>query len=359
MHVDLHHISAAQVRVSRTLRGTERYVLELCRHLQVRGHTPTIISKPGGELAAAARALHYPCQTPNIRGDLNVMTPMRIAEALKLLDANLMNMHGGHGAFLCCLGARKAGIPSICTIHSLHHKWGFLSATHLIAVSEQVRQHLRSQGIRPERITLVRNGVDVHHFTPGDRIAARHALNLNPDCFYFAAVAMLVKGKGLSLLLHAIQYLRDRNPRVHLLIAGTGPLESDLRAQTSRLGLDESVHFLGFQTEIRPIYAAADCLVLPSEREGLPLSVLEAMACARATIATDVGGTREVLRDGKTGLLIPAMDGSALSEAMLRLANDPALAHEYGVTARQYALTEHVIERQIDDTLAVYSQVLS
>ena len=174
------------------------------------------------------------------------------------------------------------------------------------------------------------------------------------------AVARLAKDKGLDVLLEACGFLRARGLDCRLALVGEGEEEAALRAQAQRLGLSESVDFLGAVApgDLAPHYLAADVVVLPSRREGLGLVLVEALFCRRPVIATRVGGIPDVVADGQTGLLVPPDDPLALAEAIARLLNDPALAarlaaagHEH---VRQHFSGQVVAQRMVD----VYRQVL-
>ena len=115
---------------------------------------------------------------------------------------------------------------------------------------------------------------------------------------------------------------------------------------------------MGFRKDVRPILAASDCLVLPSEREGMPLVLLEAMACGRATIATDAGGSREVVREGETGMVVQPNQIDQLSKAMRHAVQNPEWTHEAGLSARRYVENERSLEREIDETESVYRMIL-
>ena len=348
----------AHVLVGRYLGGMERYALELSQRLEQRGFANTLIVPPDSPLIDAAQQQHIACTAAPIRGDLNVFTPPMLALRLRRLGIDLLNVHDNGSAVPCSVGGKLAGIPVVGTVHAYHDHWPFLAADHLITVSDALRRHLLAQGLRAERITVVRSGVDLERFQPQPQHAARRALGLPAEGFHFAYVGRLALRKGLHMLVDAFHRLRARAPHARLLIAGTGPLDAPLRAQVLGHALDDAVHFLGFQADVRPVLAATDCLVLPSESEGLPLILLEAMAAGRATLATDVGGMPEVVRDGHTGLLIPPRRPDALEEAMARLLDDPAWTAQLGAAARHSVEQHHSLEGQIDGVEAVYRRML-
>ena len=132
-------IAVAEIRVSRTYRGTEKYVSELCRMLKAREHRPLIVTLRNGPMATFGKETGMPVAELPIRGDLNPLTPGLVAMTLRKLGAQPVNTHGSHGAFLSCLGARLAHIPAIHTVHGLDNRVAGRAANHLIAVSDCVK----------------------------------------------------------------------------------------------------------------------------------------------------------------------------------------------------------------------------
>lgn len=154
-------------------------------------------------------------------------------------------------------------------------------------------------------------------------------------------VGRLIWAKGVQDLIEAFAVVQRSGQPISLVIAGAGVFENELRALCVGRGVAEAVQFLGekLPAEIPAVLAATDIFVNPSYSEGLPSSVLEAAATGCAVIATDVGGTREIIRDGETGLLIPPRDRTALVAALESLIREPALRERLGVRARNAVAT--------------------
>jgi glycosyltransferase involved in cell wall biosynthesis len=183
----------------------------------------------------------------------------------------------------------------------------------------------------------------------------RRALGLTSE-FVWLAAGRLEPVKDYPLLLHALA-LTSR--ACVLLIAGTGSQEADLRRLADALGLAGRVHFLGFQAEVLPWMQAADAFVLTSRYEGLPMSLIEASACALPAVATNVPGTREVLCDGDTGWLSPA-NAQALATAMTWLMDLDRAEHEtMGMRARALAIDHYSLDSVLCRWETLYVQLLS
>ncbi len=153
-----------------------------------------------------------------------------------------------------------------------------------------------------------------------------------------ASAGRLEEQKGYEYLVRAARFVVDQHRGVGFVVAGCGPRRPALERLISELGLDDHFHLLGFRSDVPAVVASCDLFVSSSLWEGLPLAVLEAMLLTRPVVATDVGGTREVVRPGETGLLVPSRDPVGLAEAVRRLMVDPALARRCAIRGREVAL---------------------
>jgi glycosyltransferase involved in cell wall biosynthesis len=207
----------------------------------------------------------------------------------------------------------------------------------LIAVSSDVARAVRREYRVPRsKVAVIPNGVDLDRFEIDvDRDAVRAGLGIHADAPVAIVVAKLLPQKGHRILLEALPAVLGRHPRMRFLLVGEGALADSLREQIRRAGLEESVQLLGPRRDIPELLAASDLFVLPSLWEGLPMALLEAMASGLPVVASDVSGTREVVQDGESGLLVPAGDVSALAAAMSRLLADREMASRLGQAGRR------------------------
>lgn len=204
-----------------------------------------------------------------------------------------------------------------------------------IAISEQVREVLDQRALarlfkRPA--SLCYNGIDEAVFNQ----APRPATDLPPGRPRVLTVGRLAPQKGYADLIEAFARIHDAT-RAHLIIVGSGPLESALREQVKSLNLDAAVHFLGIRTDVAELLAAADLFVSSSLWEGFPTVVIEAMAMGIPVLATNVSGSRELVRHGETGWLVPPGQPDALASAAIALLADKQLGNRMALAARQHA----------------------
>ncbi len=219
----------------------------------------------------------------------------------------------------------------------------------MIAVSAALKAAMVALGAAPERIEVLRNGVDTGVFHPADREACRRALGVTRPTLI--SVGHLIARKGHDIVIEAM----TRLPDVELMIVGEGPERSALQALIDRYGLADRVRLLGAQphSEMRHFYTAADALVLASSREGWANVLLEAMACGTPVLASDAWGNPEVVRRRDAGLIMRHNTPDGIAESVRELLADPparaatrAYAEEFSwdaTTAGQIALFNRVI----------------
>ena len=205
----------------------------------------------------------------------------------------------------------------------------------------------------------VANGVDaVATIGPAERGDLRASLGVPPGRVFGLFVGRLVAQKNLECLVRALALL-DAGERPWIALAGEGPLRDRIQQLAVDTGVARDVVFLGERRDTSKLMQAADFLVLPSHFEGLSNALLEAMAAGCAVIASAVGGTPELIEDGRTGLLFAADSTPALSTCMARLAADPALRQHLSAQALEYVRRHHGVDRMVDETTAVYGRCLA
>ncbi len=238
-------------------------------------------------------------------------------------------------------------------------KWLLARYPRVIAVSEEIRRVLLNAGAAPERVTTILNGIDDRAFRR-DRSredAARAALGVSKDEVVLGAVGRLERQKRFDVLVDAFARLAATRPQLRLLIAGEGSLREELTAQIARLGAP--ARLLGQWNDIAQFHHAIDVLVQSSEYEGTPNVVLEAMAFETPVVATDVGGTAELVHDGTHGLIVPAGDVDALGAAITRVLDDRPAAHARATAARTRVEGDLSFDRRMQRLEAIYDELIA
>jgi glycosyltransferase involved in cell wall biosynthesis len=240
-------------------------------------------------------------------------------------------------------------------LHRVLYRAGGRRVDAFIAVSTDVGEAVRRDyHPRRGRLVVIPNGVDLERFgEPVDRTAVRRRLGVPNGARLLIVVAKLFEQKGHGVLLETLPKVLARHPDLEILLAGEGPLRSQLGRQAETSGSGHRVHFLGNRRDLPELLAASDLFVLPSLWEGLPMALLEAMASRLPVIATDVSGSREVLADGG-GVLVPPGDVERLTSAITDILADPTQASALGQAGRERVERRYSAARQAAQHAALY-----
>ena len=221
-------------------------------------------------------------------------------------------------------------------------------STRIVALSARQQQELiRLRIASPMKIEQIPLGIDLQPFLAPAEGRLRAELGLAPDVELIGTVARLTHIKGIDVLIDAAVLVTERRPRVRFVVVGDGPSRDVLLQRARDLGLAETVHFVGWRGDLSSVYADLDVVVLSSRNEGTPMSVIEAMAAARAVVATSVGGVPDLMPDG-TGVLVPPEDPRSLAAAIDRLLCQPAERAALGAAAREHVVRWHDAATMVD-----------
>jgi glycosyltransferase involved in cell wall biosynthesis len=343
------------LRSSLGLYGADRALLDLCEGLAGRVEPMVGSIVPAGAediLGAEATRRGTPAIRIDSRGRADPAAVLALADRLSELQIALVHAHDYKSLALGLLAAHRARVPVVATYHGDTAATPALRAYEALArvlgnatrgvaaVSAPLARRLRTW-IHAAPVIQIPNGIRVPSSLSADeRAAARAAFGISPGASVLAVVGRLSKEKGHRVLLDA---LRRVETRTVLLVAGEGPLEAELRQ--SALGLD--IRWLGFLRDIRPVYAAADAVVMPSLTEGLPLVALEAMALGRPLVASEVGELPTLLADGAGVLVRPGSD-AALARGLEGVLLDAEHRERLALRARARVESAYTLERMAE-----------
>jgi glycosyltransferase involved in cell wall biosynthesis len=269
------------------------------------------------------------------------------------------------------IAGRLAGIPVVVTTEhgrNTWKPWHYLVAeralNHItdmkICVSKDILEiRRRREGTPACKLVHIPNGVDVSRFrhAPADRDGLMNEFGWGASDPLVISVGRLEAEKNYPVLVRAMSAIAGRHPGLRCLLVGGGSLQADLETLIRSLGLEGAVRLAGRRNDIARLLACADIFVLASSKEGLPVSLLEAMAAAKAVVVSAVGGMPEVVQDGETGLIVPAGDTAALAGAIERLAGDAGLRAALGARAGETAARDFDIARVAGAVAGVYLRV--
>jgi glycosyltransferase involved in cell wall biosynthesis len=216
------------------------------------------------------------------------------------------------------------------------HTWIINSrlTTCLVAVSERVRQEAIQEGITPEKIVVIPNGIKLPLVDIAEVSRIRKELKLDPSQHLVISVGRLTYQKAHTYLLKAAPSVLARFPDTIFAIAGEGPLRRELENEAAHLKISEQVKLLGVRSDVSTLMAAADVFVLPSRWEGMPMVLLEAMGSSAPVVVTRVEGVDEIVEDGQNGLTVEPENAALLAEAILRLLLNGNERRQLGTAAR-------------------------
>jgi glycosyltransferase involved in cell wall biosynthesis len=246
------------------------------------------------------------------------------------------------------------------------HIWAYRIINRLfdkiIAVSENVKEKIiNRENADPNKVITIYNGVDISDSNGFDSEKIKKSLGLDSNNFIITMLANLTPVKGHKYLLAAASEVIKRNNLVKFLLIGTGKdgFKQELQDLTYKLGIENDVVFAGFRSDISEILSIADITVLSSTSEGFSNAILEYMAADKPVVATDVGGNRELVIEGKTGFLVPPSNPNALSEAILKLLNDAVLREEMSKNGRTRVKDYFSREKMVKNIDALFENLIN
>ena len=212
----------------------------------------------------------------------------------------------------------------------------------VVALTDVMRAEALQIGVPPERVKILNNGIDAsaYEFDAAARLAAKQQLGLQENTVALF-VGRLDPVKSLPTVIEAMKSTRQRSPKLRLVIVGDGPERGALEEQAKSLGVEDVVQFAGSQKNVNLYLKAADLFILPSFTEGISNALLEAMASGVACLATPVGGNKEVLDQGKYGVMVPVANVEAWADALIEYGNDETKRKIVGQKGRERILNAY------------------
>ena len=232
----------------------------------------------------------------------------------------------------------------------------------IIAPSTELLTVARQLGVSRDRSVFIPNAVDANKFSPRvERGSLRSLSDIPADHILILCPRRLVPKNGVEFLIDGLRLVRQRFEKISLVIVGDGPEREKLEARASEFGLQNSVVFLGNQSNdnLPRFYADADIVAIPSLKEATSIAGLEAMASARAVVATNVGGLPEIIEDGVSGLLVAPSDPEALALAIMRLIEAPDLREQLGLAARACVERKFTWDQVANETTNAYERAIA
>ncbi len=346
----------AHVTFGLNVGGQEKLLVELARHTEPRSFDLRFISIGlRGELAEDVEALGWPVFALGAPSGLKPSLIVKLAAIFRRWRPDVVHTHDPRALFYAGPAARAIGAPML--VHTRHgrdvgstprqtvmFRWLARLVDRFVCVSGEVSRLSLQQGIDESRLHTILNGIDISRF-------GFHGPNASGPV---VAVARLSPEKDIANLVRATAMAVERAPDLRVEVAGGGPCRERLCRLAAELGVADRVAFLGEVRDVPAVLSRARMFVLPSRSEGIPLTVLEAMACGLPVVATRVGGLPEVVEEGVTGHLVPPADPAALAAAMVETWSDPDRRDRMGHAGRRRAEQYFDIRRMVAQYEALY-----
>jgi len=369
-------VKGRQVRVLQLISsggyyGAENMLLNLCASQEKSGCQASLVlfyntHIPNVEFYERARRRGISVRMVHCKGRADWRAVQQIKEIIQEDEINVVHTHGYKADLYGYAAARSAGKPIVATCHNWLGGTAALGIYNRLdrmvlkrfgavaAVSETVREQLASSGIHADRIKLIANGIDVQAF---ERPTAKMDAGAEGGKI-IGMVARLDLQKGFEYLLTAARVLHREFSDLKIVVSGEGPDRGAIEKMIAEFGLQHNVVLAGQVSDMPAVYAAMDIFVLPSLNEGLPMTVLEAMAASRPVVASRVGAIPGVIRDGESGLLVAPGDAAGLKNALARLLRDSELCRRLGANAHDTVSRNYTSDNMASHYISMYEDVL-
>src|SRR5215475_220091 len=355
------------IDTARTWRGGQNQVLLTVNGLREIGQRAALVAHPDGELRKrAAEGLELVPLAP--KSEMDLTAAWRLNRVIKRLKPDVIHAHDAHGVAMASLalslGAKDLEPPLVVSrrvdFHLRHNsfsRWKHRQVDCFIAASEAIRQMLVADGVPEERTVTVHEGIDVEHVRAVPAVDVHQAFFLPHGAPVVGNIAALVPHKGQRHLIEAAHLAVQKLPDLRVIILGEGELREALERLIKEYHLEKHVLMPGFRTDVLGCLKRFDLFVMSSVTEGLGTSLLDAMACSRAIVATTAGGIPEVVDDGITGILVEPRDHHGLAAAIVKMIKDEQGRRQMAAAGFERVSARFTVERMVAETAKVYERV--
>jgi len=371
-----------QLVLSLDIGGLEMLVVDLVKNLDRQKFEPIVCCLHTGSLADRITSDGIKLIHIEKKHNIDYGLILKLVKVLKQEYIDIIHSHNKAVHFYAVLAAKIAGIPIIHTKHGrnlpkgdinnidnsvktkLYRRISYLMTDLTVAVSYDAKRFaLQTDGMPEEKIITIHNGIDTVKYNKTlskDQIKEmKQFMGIAEHNLIIGNVARLSREKDHNTLLAAFAIVSNELRNVKLIIVGDGPLSEELQAKSIALNISSNVLFLGMRNDIPELLKLFDIAVLSSITEGIPLTLLEAMAAGLPIVATNVGGNPEVVEDQITGLLVPAKNPSALAEAMIHLLKNENKRIEMGEAGRKRVQKYFNLDLMVKQYEAIYETFLT
>ena len=354
--------------------GGESHLLDLIHFIDKNLFEPICLSFTDGNMISRLHDMGIECHIIKTQRAFDLKVQQEIISLLRDLRVDLIHAHGSRAASNMIYAAHRLQIPFIYTVHgwSFHddqsklvyhlRKWSekliCKSADQVICVS-QSNVDTGKDNFGLKNPIVIENGVNLDRFNPQYvETSLRNTFGFSDEDFVVGFIGRCTIQKSPIDFLSAVKIAHSKNNRIKGLFVGEGEMDAEVNHFISVNGMGEYVHRSKFRTDVPEVLRSIDVFCLPSLWEGLSIALLEAMAMRKAIISTPTDGTKEVLKDGKNGLLIPFHSPDLLAESMLRLQQDSSLFHQCAQNAGALVANRFDARRTAQAVAGIYKNLV-
>lgn len=324
---------------------------------------------PHTEVAEEARSRGLRAEIFECSGRFDRKLSRAIQSVLRKEDIPLVHTHGYKSNFYGYFSAKALGLPFVATCHlwtgasPAIRFYEFLDslilrrAQRVVGVSDAISNALCKSGMPPEKVSTIHNGTDFS-LCAGASPTLRMELGIG-ERILIGSVGRLEEQKGFEYFIQSAREVLAELPQALFVIIGEGSLRSELEGLTRQLGLENNLLLLGKRDDMPGVYASLDLFVLASIDEGMPMTILEALAVHKPVVATAVGAVEKLIIPEQTGLLVQPRDVPALRDAILRCLKNKAMAHKLATNGQEHVLRSFSADGMARSYFELYEQVLA
>jgi glycosyltransferase involved in cell wall biosynthesis len=358
------------IDTARTWRGGQNQVLLTVNGLRSLGQRAALVAHPDGELRRRANEglelIPIASQT-----EMDLTAAWRLARVIKRLKPDVIHAHDPHGVAMASLalslgsGSSPGRLPALVMARRVDFhlkgnsfsRWKHRQVDCFIAASNAIRAMLVADGVPESKVITVHEGIDVEHVLAAPPVNVHETFFLPHHAPVVGNVGALVPHKGQRHLIEAAHLVVQQLPDVRFVILGEGELREHLERLVREHHLEKHVLLPGFRVDVLGCIKGFELFVMSSVTEGLGTSLLDAMACSKAIVATKTGGIPEVVDDGVTGILVEPRDNHGLAAAIVKLIKDEQGRQRMAAAGFERVSARFTVERMVAETAKVYARV--
>ncbi len=335
--------------------GGEKWMVLAASKLIKKGHVVYVGCRKGSVLEQRAKEKNIPVVNISIYTDFSLIGHIALKHCIQSKNIDLIIGCQNKDVRVAGFTSKLLKGPTVLSRqgvqllnNSLKYKWSFLPfCDGIITNTQSIKKEYDSYGWWDSNfVKVIYNGINLDAFSKKKFDLSAYLPKSQKKPFIIVSTGRLAKQKGFEYLISAAKWVIDKKPDTYFFIAGEGKLKSELQKQIKDFGIEKNFHLLGFHSNVSELLNAADLFVLPSLYEGMPNSLMEALAHGIPSISTRVNGVEELMIDGEHGYIVKSGDANALEEAIIKCIDDSDIKHK-GTKGAQHVISTFSIEKMV------------